>query len=268
MKAYALIILLVLIFPLQVIAAKSPSAHKTDYRMRNTTYDENQVYYLRTSVGYATFIKLEKGENLAKWYSGDPEAWLIEDFENIISVKPKVESSKSNLVLISDKGRIYTFFIAIKKDGFYGIRFDYPESEAQKLAALKEKKEISEALENSLKPELQTRSNVKYIAAGDEEIRPFEAWDNGTHTYFYFKEGADLPAIYRKTGNGEKLTQRTTIDNWLIIPHVEDAWVLRLGDLVVCVKNLSETDLPINETSTSSPTIKLKIKNPIEGGGL
>lgn len=266
MKIYAIFVFFVFLFPLQGIAAKSPSAHPTDYRMRNTTYDENQVYYLRTAVGYATFIKIENGEKLLKWYSGDPEAWVIENFENVISVKPKVESSKSNLVLISDKGRIYTFFISIKEDGFYGIRFDYPESEAQKLAALKEKQEIDQALKDSLKPSLQKRSNVKYVAAGDDEIRPFEVFDNGTHTYFYFKEGADLPAIYRKTGNGEKLTQRLTQDNWLIIPHVENAWVLRLGELVVCVKNLSTEDLPINETSTSSPTIKLKVKNPIEGG--
>lgn len=266
MKSLTLLLLLVLISPLSGFAAKSPSAHKTDYRMRNTTYDENQVYYLRTSIGYATFIKLEKGEGLAQWYSGDPEAWELNDFENVISVKPKVEKSNSNLVLISDKGRIYTFFISIKKDGFYGIRFDYPESEAEKLAALRQQQEIDDALKDSLKPSLQIRRNIKYIAAGDDDIRPFDAFDNGTHTYFYFKEGADLPAIYRKTGNGEKLTQRLTQDNWLIIPHVEKAWVFRLGELVVCVKNLSDADLPINDTSTSSDTVKLRVKNPIEGG--
>ncbi len=247
------------------LAAENPAADPTDWRLRNAIYNKNQVYNLRTGVGFATYIQLEKGEELAEWYSGDPEAWDVQNFKNLVTVKPKVVECKSNLIIASTKGRVYNFSLFTNKDPFYGIRFQYPESDRQKLAEAARKAEIDKNLKDSIHPYMQEQKNIAYIASGNDEIKPALAFDNGSYTYFYFDEGADLPAVYRKTPNGEKLTQRLTKDNWLIIPHVEQEWAFRLGEMVVCVKNLSKQGTPINRTSTSSDKVKLIIKEDIEG---
>ncbi len=69
------------------LAAKNPAADPTDWRLRNAIYNKNQVYNLRTGVGFATYIQLEKGEELAEWYSGDPEAWDVASFNNIWTIQ-------------------------------------------------------------------------------------------------------------------------------------------------------------------------------------
>ena len=45
----------------------------------------------------------------------------------------------------------------------------------------------------------------------------------------------------------------------------EKEWAFRLGEMVVCVKNLSKQGTPINRTSTSSDKVKLIIKEDVEG---
>ncbi len=247
------------------LAAENPAADPTDWRLRNAIYNKNQVYNLRTGVGFATYIQLEKGEELAEWYSGDPDAWDVASFNNLVTVKPKVVECKSNLIIATNKERVYNFALSIRNDPFYGLRFQYPESDRLRLAEAARKAEIDKDLKDSIHPYMQEQKNIAYIASGNEEIKPALAFDNGSYTYFYFNEGEDLPAVYRKTPNGEKLTQRLTKDNWLIIPHVEREWAFRLGEMVVCVKNLSKQDTPINKTSTSSDKVKLILKEEIEG---
>lgn len=265
MKQIMMLFLIMVLYCPFALAAENPAADPTDWRLRNAIYNKNQVYNLRTGVGFATYIQLEKGEELAEWYSGDPEAWDVTSFKNLLTIKPKVIDCKSNLIVVTNKERVYNFSLSIKKDPFYGVRFQYPESDRQKLAEAASKAEMDKNLKDSIHPYMQEQKNIAYIASGNDEIKPALAFDNGSYTYFYFDEGADLPAVYRKTPNGEKLTQRLTKDNWLIVPHVEKEWAFRLGEMVVCVKNLSKQGTPINRTSTSSDKVKLIIKEDVEG---
>jgi len=265
LKQIMMLFFVMVFFSTLALAAENPAADPTDWRLRNAIYNKNQVYNLRTGVGFATYIQLEKGEELAEWYSGDPEAWDVTSFKNLLTIKPKVIYCESNLIVVTNKERVYNFSLSIKNDPFYGVRFQYPESDRQRLAEAASKAEMDKNLKDSIHPYMQEQKNIAYIASGNEEIKPALAFDNGSYTYFYFNEGADLPAVYRKTPNGEKLTQRLTKDNWLIIPHVEKEWAFRLGEMVVCVKNLSKQDTPINRTSTSSDKVKLIIKEDVEG---
>lgn len=267
MRVISQIIIMCMALTLPAHGMKYPTAGDKDYAMRDAVYDPDQIFFLSTAVGYSTIVLLQEGEEIEKWPSGDAGAWEIEHHKNMVSIKPKVVQSTSNIFFYTNKGRVYAFKITIKdKDPYYGVRFHYPDDEKRKAEKLAEEESIKKALKKSVDPSEQDRQettykNYAYIAAGDTEIRPIRVFDNGLHTFFTFSEGQDLPAIFRSTPNGEKMTQKSVKDNVIIIPHVEHEWMLRLGNLVTCVRNDSFTYEKINKTSTASDGVILKVKD-------
>ncbi|MEQ9123746.1 MAG: TrbG/VirB9 family P-type conjugative transfer protein [Alphaproteobacteria bacterium] len=65
---------------------------------------------------------------------------------------------------------------------------------------------------------------------------PARIWDDGTKTYMQFSQNAAMPAAFRADGNGREYSVQTKIENGvMIIPSVQDRWVLRLGDSEICI---------------------------------
>lgn len=251
----------------QVMAEYIPWGGADDKRIRHASYKEGEVYHVDAQVGLTTHLKFAEDEVFEQWYSGDSEAFLLTSHKNYVALKPVVEISNTNILVITNK-RAYNLFIHIEDaHGFYGVHFNYPQEEAKREL---EKKTLAET-QDLLDPKNQKnlcalgakQCNVAYIGAGSKYIRPTEVFDNGTHTFFYFPERVDIPAVFRvRRDESERLTQPITIGNWLVIPRVQESWTLRLGDEVLCVKNNAFTTFQSeNRSGTISPSI---IRNEIE----
>ena len=71
------------------------------------------------------------------------------------------------------------------------------------------------------------------------EITPDMVYDDGTFTYFSFKENAPVPAIFRVTG-GRELTVNSTpgADGVIRVSGISKYWVLRAGSTETVIAKL------------------------------
>lgn len=232
--ALALLIALAITAPITAFAEVYPTASRVDSRLRYTTYNPDQVYRLDATVLRACFIEFAKGEQMEKYYTGDSEAWEVGKHANLVAIKPKRETSETNLIITTNRGRVYVFELAVtKRAPMYGIRFSYPNEERKQ----SRKKQLKKALDQSLDPERQGNRNYAYAGSGDAGIQPLEIFDNGSHTFMRFAENQRFPAIFATGLGGERLVNATVRDNWLILAQVENQWRLRDGPAVLCIRN-------------------------------
>jgi type IV secretion system protein VirB9 len=230
----ALLFALTVTAPMTALAEVYPSASRVDSRLRYTTYNPDQVYRLNVKVLHACFIEFAQGEQLKKYYTGDLDAWDVGKDGNVVAIKPKKEKSETNLIMTTNRGRVYVFELAVTdKAPMYGIRFSYPEEERKQAR----KKQLKQALDDSLDPARQGNRNYAYAGSGDTGIQPLEIFDNGSHTFMRFAESQRFPAVFATGLGGERLVNPTVHDNWLILTRVEHQWCLRDGPAVLCIRN-------------------------------
>ena len=230
----ALLVALAVTAPVTALAEVYPSASRVDSRLRYTTYNPDQVYRLNATVLHACFIEFAKGEQMEKYYTGDSEAWEVGKHANLVAIKPTKETSETNLIISTNRGRVYVFELAVAKNApMYGIRFSYPEEERKQTR----KKQLKQALDDSLDPARQGNRNYAYAGSGDTAIQPLEIFDNGSHTFMRFAESQRFPAVFATGLAGERLVNPTVRENWLILARVERQWRLRDGPAVLCIRN-------------------------------
>ncbi len=234
-------------------ATDTPYASSGDRRLRYIHYDPDQVVLLNTRVGKATYVQFAEGEHMVKWFGGDSKAWEVGKHANVMAMKPKARHPVTNMIVLTNTGRVYNFDLKLSRNNFYGVRFMYPEDEQRKRQAAT----AQETLEAAMNPHRQEHRNLNYTGAGSTAIRPYMLFDNGRYTFIKFRESADWPAIFHVRGDEETLVNPTIRDNWLILPMVAKFWRLRLGAEVLCIKNAHfRPAFPDNTTHTASDKIQ------------
>lgn len=225
-----------------------------DARLRYTTYNPDQVYRLDAAIGRACFIQFAEGEQMEKYYTGDSDAWEVGKHANLMAIKPKAETPETNLIVSTNRGRVYVFELALSERApMYGIRFSYPEERRKQAKS----KRLKEALEQSLDPARQGNRNYRYAGSGDTGIQPLEIFDNGSHTFLRFAEQQRFPAIFAAGSGGERLVNPSVRGNWLIVPEVARQWRLRDGAAVLCIRNDgAQRVLPDTPAETTHPGIR------------
>lgn len=111
-------------------AAKLPTPLLTDKRVKQVTYDPNQVYELVGTYNYQTSLEFEADEMVKVVALGDTIAWQTIPFRNRLFLKPVEENADTNLTVITSK-RTYYFQLGSSKKNTgqsYLIRFIYPSS--------------------------------------------------------------------------------------------------------------------------------------------
>ena len=84
-----------------------------------------------------------------------------------------------------------------------------------------------------------TAPNANYGASAQLEFTPLSVWDDGTFPYFRLKRNAPVPAIFRHTRGAERsVNSQAQADGVIRVSGVNPEWVLRLGDEVVCIRDL------------------------------
>lgn len=71
--------------------------------------------------------------------------------------------------------------------------------------------------------------DFSYQSTGDQRVRPAQVFDDGRSTYFQFRAGEPIPAIFAVTQQGPSLLVPEPEGPYIRVPAVAGGYVLRLG---------------------------------------
>jgi len=249
--------------PLHALQFPSPSPY--DHRIRTVDYNRNDVTQIETVVGVATHIELEPGETVITPAFGDSAAYEFGSEGHHVFLKPIADQADTNLILVTDR-RSYAFRLSLRDDRMnatYQVRFSFPREEAERRLAEMEREQQRQQVEDGFSHE-RDHYNLEYTMAGDEDLAPENAWDNGEHTFFKFQGNRDIPSIFYVDAEGnESLVNRTTTgdsNNIIVVHTVASEYRLRLGNRVLGVYNEGYDGGTANDTGTTSPVIERSIR--------
>ena len=73
---------------------------------------EDRIHRLRTQVRHTTVIVLPAGDNILDFVVGDSEYWHLTGAANVAFLKPLSPDAATNIALVCESGRIYSFLVA------------------------------------------------------------------------------------------------------------------------------------------------------------
>lgn len=232
----ALLIAFLTVTPLA--AEQSGKGTRTDGRVRDFTYHPDQVYRIEAFTGYAVSVQFGRGERILDTEFGDTGSWLfgVDTQQDAITFKPKlVPPQPTNLRVRTDR-RTYNFVIFGRKGGnprSVGLqyRFIYPEDRGR--STPRAETSIFRAFSGA------RNRNLGYSAAGDDFLRPEQAFDDGRKTYIRLTHGAVRPAVFAMEADGrERLVNTADLqDGTIVVSGVHPRLVLRDGPYVLCLFN-------------------------------
>ena len=236
------------------------AAWAQDSRIRYETYSKDRVYTLHAAVGKAALIQFEDDESVTGGAAsiigvGDSQAWNLGVKGNNIALKPSAAQPNTNIVVVTNK-RTYAFELVLSRTPTYILRFNYPDTQAH-LDALKEREQTERQLTLSRLPKTQKAFNSNYLWRGKNSIgiKPAVVWDDGRFTFAKFPFAEATPNVYKTLPDGKESIVNTHIDptnkDTIVIEEVGSAFIFRLGESVIEIKNGSYTPAAFNRTGTS-----------------
>lgn len=220
-RIYLLAILCALL-PGLVLAEAIPRGGPNDSRVRMATYQEAQLYRLNVSLTHVTTVELGEGESIRSIIAGDTEGFEIDGVPGgqAFAIKPVARGVHTNVTVYTNRRSYYFNVQEVQSPTFYVVQFRYPDEQARPTRAI-----------------AQQAPNYNYAASARTEFTPARVWDDGTFTYFAFPRNAPVPAIFRATNGRERTVNTQAQDSGVIrVSGVNDQWVLRLGEEVVCIQ--------------------------------
>ena len=73
---------------------------------------EDRIHRVRTRVRHTTVIVLPPAERILDFVVGDSEYWHLTGAANVAFLKPVAEDAATNIALVCESGRIYSFLVA------------------------------------------------------------------------------------------------------------------------------------------------------------
>jgi type IV secretion system protein VirB9 len=239
-------VLTIAFLPLLATAAQLPRSGPGDPRIRSVAYDPSQVVVIKGHYGFEQMIQLADDEKVESLSIGDSLAWQVAPNKagNLLFLKPVEPNAHTNLTVVSNR-RNYAFeLIAINLIAEIGrinyiVRFRYPQDEEAmiqaRLASIEHFKHQEVVPDRKVDP---ATWNFDYTFQGKTELAPLRVFDDGTFTYFQFRERQDLPAIFAVTdGKSESLLNFHVAGKYFVVERVGKQFTLRSRDGSVCVYN-------------------------------
>ena len=226
---------------------------------------EDRIHRLRTQVRHTTVIVLPATENILDFVVGDSEYWHLAGAANVAFLKPLRPDAATNIALVCESGRIYSFLVAEQSDGppHLVVRVEsgaeaaglsgggtgrpafvarsevaaYQQMAAEAAEAARTAREEAESRAASAIEEFRAgypeRLAFEYRLDGDAADRPFlvEAmWHDGQFTYLRSR-AQESPALYElRDGEPALVAYDLTEEGLYIARHVlGDGW-LQIGD--------------------------------------
>ena len=88
---------------------ETPAAEPSVIRVGD---NPDQIIRLRTRVRHTTVIQLPGRENILDFVVGDSEYWHLTGAANLAFLKPISEGVSTNVALVCESGRIYSFLVS------------------------------------------------------------------------------------------------------------------------------------------------------------
>lgn len=238
-----------------------PTVVGNDHRIHYFKYDPNEIFHIKTKVGYSTLIQLSSGETITDdggLGMGESKSWSVAVKSNNIFFKPVESVPETNMILVTNK-RTYAFNLSttLGNDMTYIARFIYPEQGQVPLSTSSATypssntpapKTFREVAKDTY---IDSRINTSYKSKGDK-IVPTNVWDNGMFTYLRFNNTNELPAVYKVMQDGNEVLVNSHVEKDLLIVHeVTQLLRLRLGNAVADIKNMKNIPTGFNHQATS-----------------
>lgn len=225
-----------------VLAEMVPQGGPLDPRIRTTDYRDDQVYRLYGSVGYHLEIEFEGGETFSGLSLGDPQALIYSAHDNVLTLRPTVETLNMNVTVTTSKRRYYFLYTvaggkadALNDPMMYVVRFRYPPAPPAETPLVRAQR-IDDALSKSA---TARQRNTNYTFCGSPAIQPIEASDDGVQTRIRFAARQELPAIFVRNADGTESLLNFSIDERgdIVIHRIAQRFNLRRGRETACVVN-------------------------------
>jgi type IV secretion system protein VirB9 len=217
-----------------------PSRGKVDSRVRSVAYDPDEVYKVRGYVGYQIDLQFADGEEFVGMGAGDTGAVDAAAERNHLFIKPKQEKVGTNLTILTSRRHYHFDYTVMRRpaeaeDVIYSLRFTYPQDEADRAMANRQRVRAEERLRVATS---ERPKNLAYWYCGSAAIRPVSAFDDGVHTYLKFGAQSELPAVFvRNDDKSESLLNFNVDRDEIVIHRVAKQLVIRRGQLVGCIVN-------------------------------
>ncbi len=239
-----LIITLALFVAFPSYSKVTPKSQGYDKRITVVKYNSKDVINVRTRVGTATLIQLDKGETISQDFAGlgigDAKAWGFSVRGNNIFLKPVAKKPDTNLTIVSDKGRTYSFELISRWNPHYIVKMEY------------EKPKKTSDYDLNI-PCSDGDQNFKYLKWGDQELAPQYMWDDGRFTCLKFTKNAELPVAYQIAADGkESIINYHFSKDTMIIRSIASEYRLRLGERVLGLSSGDVEYSGFNEKATSN----------------
>ena len=226
---------------------------------------EDRIHRLRTQVRHTTVIVLPAGENILDFVVGDSEYWHLTGAANVAFLKPLSQGAATNIALVCESGRIYSFLVAEESDGpphlvvrvesgaeqtglsgggtgrpAFVARSEVAAYQQMAAEAAEAARRAQEEAESRAASEIEAfragypeRLAFEYRLDEDAADRPFlvEAmWHDGQFTYLRSR-AQESPALYElRDGEPALVAYDLTDDGLYVARHVlGDGW-LQIGD--------------------------------------
>lgn len=207
------------------LAEYQPRSSSHDRRVRVASYQDGQVYRLHTSLTRVTSVEFDEGETIRSIIAGDTEGFELDGVPGgeAFAVKPTARGVSTNITVYTDRRSYYFSVTESPSPTYFAVRFTYPSQVArpQTVAVT------------------QRTMNRSYGTSAQREFTPLVVWDDGRFTYFRFRPGAPVPAIFRWSDGKERTVNSTAQGEDVIrVSGTSDRWVLRMGEAEVCIQKL------------------------------
>ena len=220
---------------------------------------EDRIHTLRARVRHTTVIVLPAGERILDFVAGDSEYWHLTGAANVAYLKPLAEDAATNIALVCESGRIYSFLVAEhgEEPPHLVVRLEsgadaagmsgsgapafvarsevaaYREMAAEAVEAARGARAAAQAEIEAFRASYPERLRFEYRLDRDASRRPFlvEAmWHDGRFTYLRSR-AQESPALYElRDGEPALVAFDLTEDGLYVARHVlGDGW-LQIGD--------------------------------------
>ena len=258
----AVLTLLLAAYP--VAAQEHKAAEKRDedatfLRVPAAEDGEDRIHGIRARVRHTTVIVLPASERILDFVAGDSEYWHLTGAANVAYLKPLAEDAATNIALVCESGRIYSFLVEEHGDepphlvvrvedgpgaaGMSGAGLPafvarsevaaYREMAAEAAEAARRAQAAADAEIEAFRASYPTRLAFEYRLDRDASKRPFlvEAmWHDGQFTYLRSR-AQEAPALYELRDGEPSLVAFDLTEDGLYVARrvLGDGW-LQIGD--------------------------------------
>lgn len=218
-------------------------------------------------------VALQDGEVITSISIGDTVRWLLQNAtagsKPVMMLKPTQAGLSTNLVVTTDKGRIYDMHLVSSKTEYVPMVSWYDPAamtrdlRAEAQASARQKAEFEASITATRMAAEEARSqrvvadrsvgkldpttlDFGYTCTGDAAFKPARVFANDTHTFIQLPPGAsasDAPAVFNTSNNETELLNSRLVNGYYIIDGKPTKLSLVLGvgtsaQIVQCEKSV------------------------------